>query len=101
MGKNIWGEDLLDSKDPNDENSVISRDAISGNLLDTESVGNTDNLQGGYYYKVDGEYLGKEGKSQNVFLAERVVEDKYDSNNKKNWPRRYFYKYETVSRKSL
>lgn len=84
MGKNIWGEDLLDSKDPNDPYSVISREAVWGNVLGNEGdSGNTDSLEGGYYYKVDGEYLGKEGKSQNVFLAERAVKDKYDSNNKK------------------
>ncbi|HRP90433.1 MAG TPA: hypothetical protein PKX92_10380 [Edaphocola sp.] len=86
MGTNIFANNdtPLDSYNPNDPYSAISREAISDNVLQADGGGNTDNLEGGYYYKVDGEYLGKEGRSQNVFLADKkIVEDVYDKSNKK------------------
>lgn len=84
MDTNIWGEDVLDSKDYYDEGSVLYNPTVLEksvlNLYQDE--GNIDNLEGGYYYKVDGEFLGKEGNSQNIYLADKIVRDKYDENNK-------------------
>ena len=86
MDTNIWGEKVLDSKDYDDKSSVLYNSGVlNKNVLNTyDTAGDIDNLDGGYYYKTDGEFLGKEGKSQNVFLADnRIIEDVYDKNNKK------------------
>lgn len=84
METNIWGEDILDSKDYYDEGSVLFSDYLfDSSVLKTLDInGEVDNLEGGYYYGVNGEFLGKEGNSRNVFLANRVLKDIYDENNK-------------------
>lgn len=83
MSKNIWGEEVLDKKNPADNSSVINNEVLKENALKSEgSEGSVDNLTGGYYYSIDGEYLGKEGESNNVFIAEAVMEDIYDENGK-------------------
>lgn len=39
MGKNIWGENVLDSKDPNDPYSVISRGGLVDNVISEQGGG--------------------------------------------------------------
>lgn len=86
MDTNIWGEEVLDSKDYYDESSVLFNSEVLNSDVFNNSTnrGDIDNLEGGYYYKVDGEFLGREGKSQNVFLADdKILEDIIDEKGKK------------------
>jgi len=59
------------------DNATLNNPAPTPNIL-TEG----DNLKGGYYYTKEGEYLGNEGSSQNVFIATKVIKDIKDKTGK-------------------
>lgn len=77
----ITNTGVLDSYNMADSNSVISNESTN-NVLYNSNEGEIDNLEGGYYYSINGEYLGKEGKSSNVYIAESLVEEIKDDNEK-------------------
>lgn len=61
MDTNIWGEDVLDSKDYYDENSVLFRDGLEDYVSNSNSVKQTKNA----YYTQEGEFLGHDDQEKN------------------------------------
>lgn len=55
----------------------VTQDNVTENNVAPNNGGgsNVDNLKGGFYYSKEGEYLGKEGTSQNVFVATKITKD--------------------------
>ncbi len=70
----------------NEFKKITDTDVVTSTkeLFNKKSLPQTDNSNKGYYYSIDGEYLGKEGESENVFLAKKKIKDFFDENlNKK------------------
>lgn len=68
MGKNIWGENVLDSKDPNDPYSVISRGGLVDNVISEQGGGEKEDGEiklAGHLFEEDGVYIGQWGKKTN------------------------------------
>lgn len=62
---NILSKKILNGED--------NSDVLSSVLADSNDNGDTDNIEGGYYYKITGIFLDKIGNSQNVYLADNII----------------------------
>jgi hypothetical protein len=53
----------------------VTQENATLNIFDENSSlnGDTDSLDGGYYYDYNGYYLNREGQSNNVFIADKMI----------------------------
>lgn len=53
----------------------VTQDDVTLSIFDENSFlnGDTDNLEGGYYYDYNGYFLNREGQSNNVFIADKLI----------------------------
>jgi muramidase (phage lysozyme) len=70
---NIWGVDILDSKDSNDPKSILYKNSVEDNVVDryeedTRNEQSKNEMSGGVFYTSDGTYIGQIGNSSEVRL---------------------------------
>jgi hypothetical protein len=77
MGKNIFSTlgKIIKTNVAEVLDEVVNTDRVSADLMDSldDATRATDDKEGGYYYKVTGEYLGKNETSNNVYVADGVI----------------------------
>ncbi len=71
---NIWGVDILDSKDSNDPKSILYKNSVEDNVVDryeedTRNEQSKNEMSGGVFYTSDGTYIGQIGNSSEVRLS--------------------------------
>lgn len=72
MGTNILVDNnsVLDSRNPNDSTSVISRDAVTDNVLGSGGSGDSKSGKKNAFYTKEGEFLGYDDKNEDkVYIS--------------------------------
>lgn len=70
MGKNIWNEEILDSKDYDDPNSVLYREVLKDNVLENGGSGDSKSGKMNAFYTKEGEFLGYDDKNEDkVYIS--------------------------------
>ncbi len=68
---NTWGENVLDSKDRNDQDSVLHNRPVFGSRSDSAGSGGQSS-SGNYYFTQEGEFLGYDDKGEGkVYVSTR------------------------------